>query len=122
MGKLNKILIIATCLAVGAPALAGDIASAKSNGYRGKDIKKYDKMVKQYTKKSCSDVKTINTKAQKVAGKKAKGTGTQIAAGVLNQNGTSGAGLLASVTGNVVKDSAIRRDASHAVLKAKACK
>ena len=120
----TKFTLILTCVAItsATASIAGTIKSAKSYGYRGDDIKKYDRLVKEYTKKQCAWVAEEQARTTKIAGKKAKGTGGQVLAGVINSNGTSGAGLLTQVGSNVVKDAALRRDAATAVLKAKACK
>jgi hypothetical protein len=122
MYKLFTCSLTAATICLTTVAHAAPVKSAKSYGYRGDDIKKYDRLIGKYSKKKCGWVQKENVKATKVAGKKAKGTGGQVVAGLLNQRGTSGAGLLAQVGSNVVKDGALRRDASAAVLKAKACK
>ena len=119
---LRFLALSAIAFSIASPANAGSVASAKSFGYRNKDAAKYERLVVKYAKKPCNWVSKENRKAQKIAGKKTKGTGLQIAGAVLNQGGGSGGGLLAQVGGNVVKDAALRRDASKAVLAAKACK
>ena len=100
---------------------AGDVASAKSYGYVNNDAAKYDRLVKKYAKKDCKWLAKEHNKAIKTAGKEAKGTGIQIGAGILNHGGTTKLGLATKITGDVVKDAAIRRDASEAVYKAKGC-
>lgn len=122
MFRLITCTLTAATISLSTMAHAAPVKSAKSYGYRGDDIKKYDRLVVKYSKKRCSWVEKENKKATKVAGKKAKGTGGQIVAGLINQRGRSGAGLLAQVGSNVVKDGALRRDASAAVINAKACK
>jgi hypothetical protein len=115
-------LALAVAVSLGGIAMAGTVKSAKAHGYRGQDIKKYNRLITKFTKKKCSWVKEERTRTTKLAGEKAKGNGGQALARVLNSNGTSGAGLLAQVGSNVVKDAALRRDASTAVLQAKVCK
>lgn len=112
-------LIIASVTAT--MAIAAPVASAKSYGYRGNDIAKYNRLVGKFAKKNCASLAKEHAKAQQLSGKKAKGTGAQITAGVLNNRGTTKGGLLVQLTGDVIKDAAIRRDASHAVMRAKGC-
>jgi len=102
-------------------AQAGDVASAKSYGYVNNDAAKYNRLVGKYAKKDCKWLAKENKKAIKTAGKEAKGTGIQIGAGILNNGGTTKLGLATQITGDVIKDAAIRRDASEAVYTAKGC-
>ena len=113
-------LSLSLCL-IGASASAGDVASAKSYGYVNNDAAKYNRLVGKYIKKDCKWLAKENQKATKTAGKKAKGTGVQIGAGILNHGGTTKLGLATQITGDVIKAAAIRRDASAAVSKAKGC-
>jgi|GEM_PF-6576258 len=120
----NSIIYFTTSIAISLAgvAFAGNIKSAKAYGYRGADAKKYDRFITRFSKKDCEWVKKQHTSAIKVAGVKAKGNGGQAVSRVINNQGKSGLGLLAQVGSNVVKDSALKRDAAAAVLNAKACK
>ena len=120
---MNK-LVLATAITIAVSTtsvLANEVASAGSYGYVNNDAAKYNRLVKKYVKKDCKWLAKENQKATKTAGKTAKGTGVQIGAGILNHGGTTKLGLATKITGDVIKDAAIRRDASEAVSDAKGC-
>ena len=117
--KIFGTALIAAIIAT--QAHAGDVASAASYGYVNNDAAKYNRLVKKYAKKDCKWLANENKKTTKTAGKEAKGTGIQIGAGILNNNGTTKLGLATQLAGDAIKDAAIRRDASEAVADAKGC-